>query len=68
MRHIFHTCLLAIRLISTVNNTKPDLAQVSLFGDIFVDDVFKMIYVDPVIVQKRNFYAAYKVEQENLAA
>jgi hypothetical protein len=55
MRQIFHTCLLAIRLISsTANNPSTGIHTMNIFDNSLLNAAFSLMYVDPGMHHKRN--------------
>jgi hypothetical protein len=54
MRHIFHTCLLALRLISSVDANYATTFTDGIFESDFVHNALEMIFIGDQVERKRN--------------
>ncbi len=67
MRHVIHTCLLAIRLVSSVGNSGKETAALDLFSNALMNRAFNIVFFDPGISARKpadNYY----VEQTQKSA
>jgi len=58
MRHIVHTCLLGLRLISSVDNVNAKDARISFFENAFTDSNYQWFFVKSGIEKRRLANAA----------
>jgi hypothetical protein len=47
MRHIFHTCLMAFRLIASVNDKEAEGNRINIFEADWMNAALVCFYVDP---------------------
>ena len=64
MRHIFHTCLLAIRLVSSVGNAGKDTASLDLFSNALMNRAFNIVFVDTGIYEQKSTNNYYVREEK----
>jgi hypothetical protein len=57
MRHIFHTCLLGLRLISSVDSVNAKTETYSFFNNEFLDEAYRWVF-SPQVEEKKHFAAA----------
>ena len=62
MSQIFHTSLLAIRLITSVTNPSKPTASLDLFSNALMNRAFHIVFVDPGVTMRRPD-TIYYVEQ-----
>ena len=62
MKHIVHTCLLAIRLVTSVGNAGKESADLDLFSNALMNRAFNIVFFDPGIYERRSG-TSYYVEQ-----
>jgi hypothetical protein len=62
MRQIFHTCLMAVRLITSVGNAGVETASLDLFSNALMNRAFNIVFFDPGIYARRS-EVNYYVEQ-----
>jgi len=58
MRHIFHTCLLGLRLISSVDNVNAKDTRITFFENAFTDSAYQWFYVSAGMEKRRQTQAA----------
>lgn len=68
MRHIIHTCLLAIRLVSSVGNSGKETAALDLFNNALMNRAFNIVFFDPGITSRRPADNYYVHQSEKTAA
>lgn len=66
MRQIFHTCLLAIRLVTSVTNPSRPTASLDLFSNALMNRAFHIVFVDPGVTMRKPD-TVYYVEQADKA-
>jgi hypothetical protein len=59
MRHIFHTCLLALRLISSVDLENARTRCVTLFESALLNNALSWMYSDNTKEKKKNRKVIY---------
>ena len=52
MRHIFHTCLLGLRLISSVDSVNAKNETYNFFNNAFLDEAYRWVF-SPQTEEKR---------------
>lgn len=57
MSHIIHTCLIALRLISSVGGTQAEKKSFKLFDNELMNSVMQFVYVDPGVFDRKNAYS-----------
>jgi hypothetical protein len=68
MRHIFHTCLLALRLVSSVGNGGKETASLDLFSNALMNRAFNIVFFDPGIYERKsenNYYVNQEKRTNN---
>ncbi len=64
MKQIVYTCLLAIRLITSVTNPGKQTASLDLFSNALMNRAFEIVFYDPGMYSKKSD-VNYYVEQVN---
>jgi hypothetical protein len=60
MRHIIHTCLLALRLISSVDSVNAQTASYNFFDNELLNNAYHWIFVSAATEPRRKDYTAAK--------